>query len=834
MRNLKRVLSLALALVMVLGMMVITTSAATFGDADEITNKEAVEVLAEIGIVGGDGTGNFSPNGTFTREAAAKLLTYMLVGPTMAEKLAGTNVFTDVAANRWSAKYIAYCANLGYIGGVGNGKFNPTGVLTDIELGKLVLCALGYDASKYTGANWATAVTVDMIDAKLVDSVTGTAISREDACAMILAGMKKGNDVTTYNVKLDDGSIVKFDNQNDALLYCAIATGETYQGPVTVTTDSLLNKVYGVECKTGVDAYGRPATTYTDGKKLDLAFADAADYTITLTKDYTAKADTDEAKLEALDALVKDVIKATGVKNMNATNAINTGAVVVDGKAVAAGNAALFVAMADAAKAGTVLELYVADDGKTVEKIIAVCTYADTVKKVTEANAAKDIDASITLTGGLTYKTDAFAEDDVVIYTKAWNGTDAYEIQTIAKAKSVTGTLTSYTSKGEYTIDGTTYKLSSTPVSGYVAGDITAKYGKEWVYHLGADGKIVYGTAPDGAAPVVITDYAMITDTAVVAAKDAFGEVSEMTAQIKAILSDGTNGTYDLTIAKATSGANKGSYVYKIGNTETVVAADAKELTALENGIFTYTVEDGVITLAKKLTTFTGNEKADVVGIRSNSGEINKNSTTITNTSGATIIANSETIFVLKKGNGYEVKTGIAALESTKIDAWKGMVIVSSDYNEKTNSSVNVASVVFATGTTFGEAAGIVTTDSYIYIDGTYTVTMDSDNTPVYTYSGVKADGSVIAVTGDAGLNPGIYEYNTKNEIDTTNPNTNKVKVGTIAGTTVDLGGTYVTVNDTTKVVDIAADAALEKGAEVYYMAKDGVVTLIYVVKAAE
>ena len=82
MRNLKRVLSLALALVMVLGMMVITTSAADFTDAEEITYKEAVEVMSSLGILNGykaaDGTYSFNPTGTLERDEAAKILAYVI------------------------------------------------------------------------------------------------------------------------------------------------------------------------------------------------------------------------------------------------------------------------------------------------------------------------------------------------------------------------------------------------------------------------------------------------------------------------------------------------------------------------------------------------------------------------------------------------------------------------------------------------------------------------------------------------------------------------------------------------------------------------------------
>ena len=48
MRNLKRALSLALASVMLLGMMVVATSAASYPDIDENDNVEAIEVLNAV------------------------------------------------------------------------------------------------------------------------------------------------------------------------------------------------------------------------------------------------------------------------------------------------------------------------------------------------------------------------------------------------------------------------------------------------------------------------------------------------------------------------------------------------------------------------------------------------------------------------------------------------------------------------------------------------------------------------------------------------------------------------------------------------------------------
>ena len=54
MKNLKRALSLGLAMVMLLGMMLVPTGAASvFADAEEIENVEAVAITSGMGLFAG-------------------------------------------------------------------------------------------------------------------------------------------------------------------------------------------------------------------------------------------------------------------------------------------------------------------------------------------------------------------------------------------------------------------------------------------------------------------------------------------------------------------------------------------------------------------------------------------------------------------------------------------------------------------------------------------------------------------------------------------------------------------------------------------------------------
>ena len=188
MRNLKKVLALVLALVMSLSLVTIANASIDFTDADDVKYEEAVDVMSSIGVIEGFETGAFNPNGTLTREQAAKIITYMLLGTEAAEKLGPQNTgFTDVPSTRWSSPYIGYCVSLGIVNGNGDGTFSPSGTLTGYAFAKMLLVALGYGVNdEYVGAGWTLAVARDGMQIGLYDevSVSNAAISRDEACQL--------------------------------------------------------------------------------------------------------------------------------------------------------------------------------------------------------------------------------------------------------------------------------------------------------------------------------------------------------------------------------------------------------------------------------------------------------------------------------------------------------------------------------------------------------------------------------------------------------------------------------------------------------------------------
>ena len=195
MRNLKRALSLALAAIMLIGMMVVSASAAgfdDFSDKDEIVNKDAVSMLTILGVINGKEDGSFfDPAGNVTRAEMAKMIATVLnQGADVDGLYVGMNTgLTDVKGH-WAESYINYCYSLGIIAGRGNGKFDPAATVTGNEAAKMLLVAAGYDAQLegLTGNDWAIktaslASTLGIFDNLSV--ATSDPLTRDNAALLI-------------------------------------------------------------------------------------------------------------------------------------------------------------------------------------------------------------------------------------------------------------------------------------------------------------------------------------------------------------------------------------------------------------------------------------------------------------------------------------------------------------------------------------------------------------------------------------------------------------------------------------------------------------------------
>ena len=194
MRNLKRALSLALAAIMLIGMMVVSASAASYNnltDKDEIVNKDAVSMLVSLGIIEGKPDGSYAPTENVDRAQMAKMLSVIMnKGVDNSALYQSVNSgLTDITSN-WAKGHINYCYTTGIIAGRGNGTFDPSATVTALEAAKMLLVAVGYDPAieGFEGADWAINVSVRADEQGIFEGFTkdlSAPLNRDDAALLI-------------------------------------------------------------------------------------------------------------------------------------------------------------------------------------------------------------------------------------------------------------------------------------------------------------------------------------------------------------------------------------------------------------------------------------------------------------------------------------------------------------------------------------------------------------------------------------------------------------------------------------------------------------------------
>lgn len=188
MRTLKKTLCLVLCLAMMVGLCAVSASAAKkledYPDKADIKHEEAVAVMSALEVLQGD-EGGFRPGDTLTRAEGAKIVTAILnVKPT------GRSTFTDMASAEWAQPYVAYCEAAGILAGYGDGTFGPQDKLTGAAFAKMLLVALGYDATKegLTGPTWEIGVAKLVNRTNLADKIDdfsyGEPITRDAAAQL--------------------------------------------------------------------------------------------------------------------------------------------------------------------------------------------------------------------------------------------------------------------------------------------------------------------------------------------------------------------------------------------------------------------------------------------------------------------------------------------------------------------------------------------------------------------------------------------------------------------------------------------------------------------------
>ena len=282
MRNLKRALSLALASVMLLGMMVVGAGAVSYPDVDDNDNVEAIDVLNAVEVMIGR-QGNFEPDEAVNRHEMAVIMAKLVLGVKTADNYVGTHPFTDVVP--WADKYVAACYENGLVSGTSATTFGGGQPLTAVQAAAMMLRALGYKDLSKGASDWRAPVTATANQIRLfngVASVPSEQLNRNQVAQLALNTLKssvvdlKDNTISWSG---NDGQIIMTGGSRE---YIVRSSSESYARAInnTEVAGTSASSVSGYTVELGehlyngklhltndVDAFGRPSRVWEyDGK----------------------------------------------------------------------------------------------------------------------------------------------------------------------------------------------------------------------------------------------------------------------------------------------------------------------------------------------------------------------------------------------------------------------------------------------------------------------------------------------------------------------------------------------------------------------------------------
>ena len=753
MRNLKRALSLALSTVMLVGMMAVGTSAASYADVDSADNVEAIEVMKAVSVMVGDENGNFNPDKNVTRAEMAVVMANLL--DLQVEDFVGASIpFTDVP--QWAHSFVAACYADGITGGISATQYGSNNSVTATQAALMLLKALGYfQYSSDFGTDWQVATIKQASNVGLfegIDSARNAAMTRNEVAQIALNALEStlvepdgtpGNITTSDGTVINLGSVTYKDRQSSNDKYKAISSekGSDSDKFTMELGEDLFNGDLEKVAKQS-DDFGRPAHVWEYKNDEIVTAADGADETYVV----------DDNGLKLSTILTDDDYFDLDAKN----DIVESPKYVLNAET---GDADL--------QKGDIVEVFEDDNGK-VETVVAIRYTAAKIDEVSTdlSNSEEKAGASYSIElvevnndstsiGAGTYYDDYDKDSEILngfsantyeegtVLAVALSAKDNRTILASYVADTATGTVSSYKANDYVTVDGTKYTMA-----GKVDG--TSKdfsFEDEYNLYLTSDGYVI---AVDGAAAANINDVYYVTG--VYMTKSTMGSTKYYA---QAVALDGTVSEIELEKSE-----------FEAGGTFNGEATSVDDLDRDVKGLYTLTDKANG-------DDKSGNDKFNAVEFKSNdnytvkangtlSASVAKDDTNMT-VNGTKVYMNKDTnyIAVEKYGDDLDVSTAVGGMKCAKDDADKVLVISNKDdsrtavyvlyIGDDLSSSVVSDEVVYvAEQSDEQNADGWVTTLYFMENNSSDDVTVETQVDPGFYYYDVDEDDvySLKEVTG--------------------------------------------------------------------------------------
>jgi hypothetical protein len=675
-----------------------------YADADSITYTEAVGVLSGLGVLKGDENG-FRPADTLNRAEAAKIASY-LIG--LQDEVVQGPSFSDVAEDNWAKGYIAICESQELVCGNGDGTYTPDGTLTGYEWEKIVLCALGYDATieKMVGASWQGGVAnlakkTGLLNGLDEDYAAADEITREEAAQIAYNALFIN---TVVYPKADD----------------LIAT------PGTKTLGEL---IFNLGVKYNRNVFGAPETQEFYNTKTKASYA-KFDIEAVATADNTAK------------LTVGSVATAAGLAANDTALVITDGAITGEyakatkDKTPLGAGLGSYVAVYESYEDGELNAVPGKYDIVVINTYVKVLAQGDVVKASSDGKTA----AHIALEAGLTVETTDYKAGDVVVYNKGneffTKGTPATVAVNVAAAAPVAGYVAArnvtknYVKLGETTADETYFSYKATVSASYMLVD------NDYDVYYDDFGNILYSAKAKDA--IVPSEYVYLIDYKIESKKTGLG----------------LTGAHDYEYAA------EAEVMYMDGTIETVTLATG----AYKDNIYLMNEKGKVDTAQKitgqgKTTTLTGIDKLSIVNLYSLGddtyviGNTTKgdNLSTTANDSKAAVLAKANAVVTVDSASEYATSSTVLNVVKvgSKFDR-NGTQVVTTGYQNFDAATYKEVLVTYTADGKIDTIYAVVNDD--LTRETEYAIFLgesEEDNAGGRTYVFGLADGSTIEISPD-------------------------------------------------------------------------------------
>ena len=226
----KKILSFAIAICLFVTLAAIPITA-RFADVAEYAHyRSSVERLANFGIIGGMGDGNFNPYGELTRAQFARIATTVAGFENEVIGNASVRRFSDVDVSHWANGHINTVARHGIITGYPDGTYLPEQSVNFAEAVTIVLRLLGWNYEDL-GHNWPMAYINKARELRLIDGIyqdAFAAINRANIAIIIDRALNTEMNIrvhpgeplliTQLNLRVTDETVIFATRAQDAIL----------------------------------------------------------------------------------------------------------------------------------------------------------------------------------------------------------------------------------------------------------------------------------------------------------------------------------------------------------------------------------------------------------------------------------------------------------------------------------------------------------------------------------------------------------------------------------------------------------------------------------------